>query len=89
VELGKGKKAPEVCKAQEILEQTYDPWRQKCGGRNPEMMKQLTALQKEYGRLEKLVAAQALDMEILKEAAKGDWCGLSVAVVRSRRSDVA
>ena len=35
--------------------------------------KELKALQKENGRLKKLVADQALDMEILKEAAKGNW----------------
>jgi hypothetical protein len=39
----------------------------------PEMAKQLKALEKENGRLKKLVANQALDMEILKEAAKGNW----------------
>lgn len=39
----------------------------------PEMAKELKALQKENSRLKKLVADQALDMEILKEAAKGNW----------------
>jgi hypothetical protein len=39
----------------------------------PEMSKELKALQKENARLKKLVANQALDMEILKEAAKGNW----------------
>jgi len=39
----------------------------------PEMTRQLRALEKENGRLKKLVAEQALDMEILKEAAKGNW----------------
>ena len=34
VELGKGKKVPEVCKLQEFTEQTYYRWRQKHGGRN-------------------------------------------------------
>jgi len=37
------------------------------------MSKELKALQKENARLKKLVADQALDMEILKEAAKGNW----------------
>ena len=32
VELGKGKKVPEVCKLLEITEQTYYRWRQKYGG---------------------------------------------------------
>ena len=37
-----------------------------------EMAKQLKALEKENARLKKMVAEQALDMEILKEAAKGN-----------------
>ena len=73
VELGKGKKVPEVCKKLEITEQTYYRWRQKYGGMQPEMAKELKALQKENARLKKMVAEQALDMEILKEAAKGNW----------------
>ncbi len=73
VDLGKGKKVPEVCKVIGIAEQTYYRWRQKYGGMQPEMAKQLKALEKENARLKKLVAEQALDMDILKEAAKGNW----------------
>ena len=73
VELGKGKKVPEVCKLISITEQTYYRWRQKYGGMQPEMAKQLKSLEKENARLKKMVAEQALDMEILKEAAKGNW----------------
>ena len=73
VELGKGKKVPEICKLLEVTEQTYYRWRQKYGGMKPEMAKQLKTLEKENARLKKIVAEQALDMEILKEAAKGNW----------------
>ncbi len=73
IELGKGKKVPEVCKILEINVQTYYRWRQKYGGMQPAMAKELKTLQKENARLKKLVADQALDMEILKEAAKGNW----------------
>ena len=72
VELGKGKKVPEVCKLIDVTEQTYYRWRQKYGGMQPDMVKQLKALEKENARLKKMVAEQALDMEILKEAAKGN-----------------
>jgi len=37
------------------------------------MTKQLRALEKENARLKKLVAEQALDREILKEAARPNW----------------
>ena len=73
VELGKGKKVPEICKVLEITDQTYYRWRQKYGGMAPEMAKELKALQKENARLKRMVADQALDMEILTEAAKGNW----------------
>ena len=73
VELGKGKKVPEVCKRLGITQQTYYRWRQKYSGMAPEMAKELKALQKENTRLKKLVADQALDNAILKEAAKGNF----------------
>lgn len=56
-----------------VSEQTYYRWRQQYGGMAPEMAKQVKSLEKENTRLKKLVAEQALDMEILKEAAKGNW----------------
>ena len=72
VELGKGARVPKICKQLEIAEQTYYRWRQKYGGMQPKMAKELKALQKENARLKKMVAEQALDMDILKEAAKGN-----------------
>jgi len=73
VELGKGKKVPEISKLLGIAAQTYYRWRQKYGGMAPEMVKELKALQKENTQLKKLVADQALDNAILKEAAKGNF----------------
>ena len=70
VGLGKGLRVPDVCRELGISQQTYYRWRQKYGGMAPEMAKQLKALEKENGRLKRLVADQALDMQILKEAAR-------------------
>jgi transposase-like protein len=70
IELGKGLKVPEVCRQLGISEQTYYRWRTKYGGMDPVMAKQLKELEKENSRLKKLVADQALDMLILKEAAR-------------------
>jgi putative transposase len=70
VELGKGQKVPEVCRQLGVSEQTYYRWRTKYGGMDPQMAKQLQELQKENARLKRLVADQALDMLILKEAAR-------------------
>lgn len=70
VGLGKGLRVPEVCKQLGISEQTYYRWRQKYGGMAPEVAKQLKALDKENARLKRVVADQALDMQILREAAR-------------------
>ena len=70
VGLGKGLKVPDVCRQLGISEQTYYRWRQKYGGMAPEVAKQLKTLEKENARLKRLVADQALDMQILKEAAR-------------------
>ena len=70
VELGKGSKVPEVCKQVGISEQTYYRWRQKYGGMDQLMAKQLKEMEKENARLKKLVAEQALDIQILKEASR-------------------
>ena len=72
VELGKGKKVPEIYRLLEVTEQTYYRWRQKYGGMKPEMAKELKALQKKNDRLKRLVADQALDISILKEASRGN-----------------
>ena len=69
VALGQGRRVREVCRQLGISEQTYYRWRQKYGGMAPEVAKQLKALEKENGRLKRLVADQALDIQILKEAA--------------------
>ena len=71
--IGQGKTVPELCKEIEISQQTYYRWRQKYGGMSPDMIKQFKALQKENARLKKLVADQALDNAILKEAAEGNF----------------
>ena len=70
VQLGKGFRVPEVCKQLSVSEQTYYRWRTKYGGMDPQMAKQLKELEKENSRLKRLVAEQALDMLILKEAAR-------------------
>ncbi|MCP4337537.1 MAG: transposase [Desulfobulbaceae bacterium] len=68
--IGKGNTVPEVCRELEVSQQTYYRWRQKYGGMSPEMVKELKQLQKENGRLKRIVADQAIDLDILKEVAK-------------------
>ena len=73
VSLGKGLRVPEVCKQLGISEQTDYRWRTKYGGMDPQMAKQLRELERENGRLKRVVANQALDIQILKEAARPNF----------------
>ena len=73
VELGRGLRTPEMCKKLEVSEQTYYRWRKEYGGLRLDQAKRLKELERENGRLKKLVADQALDNMILKEVAPGNF----------------
>jgi putative transposase len=73
VELGKGATVPEACKKIGVTDQTYYRWRSEYGGLRLDQAKRLKALETENTRLKKLVAEQALDIAILKEAASGNF----------------
>lgn len=69
VELAKGQAMGQVCQKLGVTEQTYYRWRKEYGGLKVDQAKRLKELERENARLKKLVADQALDMAILKEAA--------------------
>jgi transposase-like protein len=70
--LSGGQSIEEVCKKLEVSVPTYHRWRAEYGGAKEETVKRLKELEKENGRLKKLVAEQALDRAILKEVAPGN-----------------
>ena len=71
MEVGRGLRAPQVCKELGVSEQTYDRWRKEYGGVRLDQAKRLKALEQENMQLKKLVADQALDNMILKEVVSG------------------
>lgn len=73
IALAKGKSVALVCKQIGVTEQTYYRWRKEYGGLKVEQAKKLKELEKENARLKKLVADMALDNDILKEAASGNF----------------
>jgi putative transposase len=73
VEQSRGQKTPQICKQLGVSEQTYYRWRKEYGGLRVNQAKKLRALEKENARLKKLVADMALDNDILKEAASGNF----------------
>ena len=56
-----------------VSEPTYHRWRNQYGGMKAEEAKRLKQLEQENGRLKKLVAELALDIQILKEVNSGNW----------------
>jgi transposase-like protein len=70
--LAKGLPIAQVCKQLEIAEQTYYRWRKEYGGVRSDQAKRLKELERENGRLKKLVAEAELDKAILREAASGN-----------------
>ena len=73
VELGKGKKVPEICKTLNISEQTYYRWRKEYGSLSVDQAKRLKEVEKENTRLRRLVSDLSLDKAILKEVAEGKY----------------
>ncbi len=57
----------------DVTAQTYYRWRKEYGGLRVDQAKRLKDLEKENGRLKKLVADQALDIAILKDVASGNF----------------
>ena len=63
----------QVCKTLGISEQTYYRWRREYGGLSPGPGETTEDLEQENARLKKLMAEQALDNAILKEASQGNF----------------
>jgi len=73
VELSKGQSVGLVCKKLGITSNTYYRWRKEYGGLRIDQAKRLRELERENGRLKKIVAEQAVDNAILREAAQGNF----------------
>jgi len=71
--LSQGNTLAVVWKKIGISDCTYYRWRREYGGLRIEQAKKLKNLEKENGRLKKLVADLSLDNAILKEAAEGNF----------------
>ena len=70
---GQGKRVVEVVKALGVSEVTYHRWRQEYGGMSAPQARRLKELERENARLRRTVADLALDKQILKEAAEGNF----------------
>ena len=71
--LGEGMDLPEVTKQLEVSEATYHRWRAQYGGMKADEAKRLKELERENGRLKKLLAEAELEKAMLKELAEGNF----------------
>ena len=72
IHINQGMTVAEVSRKIGVTEQTYYRWRKEYGGMELNQVRRLKQLEQENTRLKKLVADQALDIDILKEAARGN-----------------
>jgi transposase-like protein len=73
VELANGKTTPQACKEAAITAQTYYRWRKEFGGLKLDQAKRLKELERENGKLKRLVAELSLEKQILKDVAEGNF----------------
>jgi putative transposase len=73
VGIANGKTTPQACKEAAITVQTFYRWRKEYGGLKMDQAKRLKELEKENGKLKRLVAELSLDKQILKDIAEGNF----------------
>ncbi len=71
--LASGQSVPEVCRELGISEASYYRWKAHFGGMQESEVKRLRELERENARLKRIVAEQAIDISILREAARGNY----------------
>ena len=71
--IAEGKSLAVVLKALGVSEQTYYRWRKAYGALSPDEARRLRELESENRRLKKLVADKELELDVLKEIARGNF----------------
>ena len=64
---GQGRTIAEAVRQEDITEQIYYRWRKQYGAMSSDDAKKLKMLEKENARLKRIIANQALDIEVLKD----------------------
>lgn len=71
--LVEGMALDEVVRQLGVSHQTYHRWRTQFAAVRPDDMVRLKTLERENARLKKLLAEKELDIDMLREVAKGKW----------------
>lgn len=71
--LDEGADLADVARHLEVSEATYHRWRNQYGGLKADDAKRLKQLEGENRRLKKIVADKELEIDALREIARGNW----------------
>ncbi len=71
--LNEGRDLTEVLRHLEVSESSWNRWRNQYGGMKADEAKRLRELERENARLKKIVADKALEIDMLKELAEGNF----------------
>jgi transposase-like protein len=72
-ELSQGRTFVEIARKLEVGEQTLHRWRNQYGGMKGPEVARLKELERENARLKKIVAEQAMDLDVLKDPTRKKW----------------
>ena len=72
VQTTQGKSVAVACKEADVSEQSYYRWRKEYGGLQIDQARRLKELERENGRLRRLVADLALEKQVLADVAAGN-----------------
>lgn len=70
---GEEKTVGEICRASSISEATFYKWKQRYSGMSLSELKRVKELEQENARLKRIVANQAVDIDILKDINSKKW----------------
>jgi len=68
-----GKSVVEACKLYGVSEQSFYRWRRKYGGMEKAEVRRLRELEKENGKLKRLLAERDLEIDALKTVLSKNW----------------
>ncbi|MBK7390202.1 MAG: transposase [Bacteroidetes bacterium] len=68
-----GMKVAEICRKHGITDQTFYNWKKKYDGLSADELRRLKDLEQENFRLKRIVADQAIDIQVLKDITSKKW----------------
>jgi len=72
-QLRAGKSRKEICAEHNVSSQTISLWKRKFGDMDVNEARKLKALEDENGRMKRIIADQAMQIDILKEVNSKKW----------------